>query len=155
VAVADVMTANAVTLPAGETVARAISRMVAANVGAVVVCDGPRIAGIFTERDVLRLADSHAHVRFDTLPVDDVMTRRVFTIPADADILDAAEMMGRHQIRHVPVVEGENLLGVVGIRDVLDVLVEKAWATHDPEARERAHQLLSRARGRPYSEGEL
>jgi CBS domain-containing protein len=154
-AIADVMTSNAVTVSAGETVAHAVTRMVAANVGAVVVCDGPRIAGIFTERDVLRLAGSSTHGRFDTLRVDDVMTRPVITIPADADVLHAAEMMGRHRIRHLPVVEGENLLGVVGIRDVLDVLVEKAWATHDPVARERAHQLLSRVPGRPYAEDDF
>jgi CBS domain-containing protein len=147
VAITDVMTTNAVTIASGESVQRAIANMMAANVGSVIVCDGPRVVGIFTERDVLRLASQSAALH--SLLVDDVMTRDVVTVSVECDVLDAAELMGRHKIRHLPVVEGENLVGVVGIRDVLDVLVERAWSSRDPQARERAHALLSRSRGRP------
>ena len=55
-AVSDVMGVTAVTVRPDVTVQEAIGRMVAANVGSVTVCDGPRLVGIFTERDVLRLA---------------------------------------------------------------------------------------------------
>jgi predicted transcriptional regulator len=50
--------------------------------------------------------------------------------------------MGEKKIRHLPVLEGENLLGMVGIREVVRVLLERLWRTHDPEARERARELL-------------
>src|SRR5947209_6947666 len=142
-AISDVMGVSTVTVRRDATVHDAIARMVAANVGAVTVCDGPRLVGIFTERDVLRLAGQGRS--FGSVPVDEVMTRPVITISPDADALDAARLMGEKQIRHLPVVEDGNLLGVVGIRDLLAILVERLWATHDPEARERAKALLSRS----------
>ena len=52
--------------------------------------------------------------------------------------------MGERKIRHLPVVEGENLLGIVGIRDVLGSLAERLWSTHDEQARETVHDLLAR-----------
>jgi CBS domain-containing protein len=67
-------------------------------------------------------------------------------------VLHAAELMGRHRIRHLPVVEAGNLLGVVGIRDVMSVLVEKLWAARDPQARRQVQELLSRSPGRLHEE---
>jgi CBS domain-containing protein len=145
-AVSDVMGVTAVTVGPDVTVQEAIGRMVAANVGSVTVCDGPRLVGIFTERDVLRLAGRGADFR--SLDVGDVMTTDLITIPPDADLLAAAHLMAEKRIRHLPVVEGDNLLGVVGIRDVLSVLFEKLWAQHDEEARQRVQELLSRTPGR-------
>ena len=68
----------------------------------------------------------------------------VVTLSPHDDILDAARLMGERKIRHLPVLEGENLLGMVGIREVVRVLVERLWRTHDPEARDRARELLAR-----------
>jgi len=99
--------------------------------------------GIFTERDVLRLAGEGPDFR--EVKVADVMTRRPVTISPDDDILAAAQLMSERRIRHLPVVQGENLLGMVGIREVLRMLVERLWRTQDPEARERARELLGRA----------
>jgi CBS domain-containing protein len=56
--------------------------------------------------------------------------------------------MGERKIRHVPVVQDENLLGIVGIRDVLGTLVEQLWRTHDETAHEKARELLKGERGR-------
>ena len=72
------------------------------------------------------------------------MTRHPVVASPDLRIVDAAEMMGERRIRHLPVVEGDNLLGMIGIRDVLRTLVERVWAEHDPAARETAGQLLQR-----------
>jgi CBS domain-containing protein len=72
------------------------------------------------------------------------MTRSPVTLAPDTDVLDAARLMGERKVRHLPVVEGENLLGMVGIREVMRTLVERLWRTQDPEARERARELLSR-----------
>jgi len=142
-AVADVMAFRVVTVSPDHTVQVAIARMLEENVGSVAVCEGDRLAGIFTERDVLRLAGEGPD--FAEVRVGDVMTTQLVTLAPDDDILDAARLMGERKIRHLPVLEGENLLGVVGIREVVRALVERLWRTHDEEARERARELLDRS----------
>jgi CBS domain-containing protein len=144
--VADVMSIRTVTVGPDATVRLAILRMLEENVGAVAVCEGPRLVGIFTERDVLRLAGEGADL--DAVLVEDVMTRTVASISPDDDIRAAAELMAARRIRHVPVVQDENLLGMVGIRDVLGTLVEQLWRTHDEAAHETARELLKGERGR-------
>lgn len=140
--IVDVMNLRVVTVAPEAAVQKAVERMVSADVGAVAVCDGARLVGIFTERDVLRLAGARAD--FDGTPVGAVMTTRLATVSAEDDILEAARLMGERRIRHLPVVEGENLLGMVGIRDLLGALAERLWRTHDEQARETVHELLAR-----------
>ena len=140
--IADAMAVRVVTVQPDESVQVAIARMLEENVGAVAVCDGSRLVGIFTERDVLRLAGGGAP--FGELAVGAVMTRAVVTVSPDVDVVEAARIMGEKRIRHLPILEGENLLGIVGIRDVLRTLVERLWAEHDAAARETAHELLTR-----------
>ena len=139
---ADAMTVRVVMVRPDEHVQVAIARMLEENVGAVVVCEGHQLVGIFTERDVLRLAGEGKE--FGELKIGDVMTRRVVTLTPDVDIVEAARLMRDRKIRHVPVVEGENVLGIVGIRDVMGALVERVWAAHDESAHETARGLLSR-----------
>jgi CBS domain-containing protein len=141
-AVADVMAFRVVSVSPDDPVRVAIARMLEENVGSVAVCEGERLAGIFTERDVLRLAGEGPD--FADVRVGDVMTRQLVTLAPGDDILDAARLMGERKIRHLPVLEGENLLGMVGIREVVRALVERLWHTHDAEARERARELLDR-----------
>src|SRR5262245_6043930 len=140
--IADAMAVRVVTVQPKESVQVAIARMLEENVGAVAVCEGSRLVGIFTERDVLALAGGGA--RFDELTVGAVMTRTLVTVTPDVNVVEAARLMGERRIRHLPVLEGENLLGIVGIREVLRALVERLWAEHDADARETARELLSR-----------
>ena len=140
--VIDVANVRPVTAAPDDSVQDAIVRMVAENVGSVAVCDGARLAGIFTERDVLLLASEGA--RFDELRIGDVMTTRLVTVHPDDDVVAVAHLMGAHKIRHVPVVEGEHLVGIVGVRDALGVLAERLWASHDDAARETVRELLAR-----------
>ena len=140
--IADAMTVRVVSVRPDEHVQVAISRMLEENVGAVVVCEAERLVGIFTERDVLRLAGEGS--AFGELRVGDVMTKRVLTVTPDVDVADAARLMRDRKIRHLPVVEGENVLGIVGIRDVMGALVQRVWASHDEAAHETARGLLSR-----------
>jgi CBS domain-containing protein len=72
------------------------------------------------------------------------MTRDPVTVDARVDILDAARLMGERRIRHLPVVEGDHLLGMVGIRDVLGRLVERLGQTHDEDAHDTARALFKR-----------
>jgi CBS domain-containing protein len=141
-AAADVMAFRVVTVSPEDPVQLAIARMLEENVGSVAVCEGERLVGIFTERDVLRLAGEGRD--FPEVRVGDVMTRQPVTLAPNDDVLDAARLMGERKIRHLPVLEGENLLGMVGIREVVRALVERLWRTHDAEARDRARELLTR-----------
>ena len=139
---ADAMTVRVVSVRPEETVQVAIARMLEENVGSVAVCEGHRLQGIFTERDVLRLAGEGRD--FGEIRVRDVMTTQVFTLTPDVDIADAARVMREKKIRHVPVVEDGNVLGMIGIRDVMGALVERVWAAHDETAHDTARGLLSR-----------
>ena len=140
--IVDVMDLRLVRVSPEDSVQTAIGRMLEENVGSVAVCEGPRIVGIFTERDVLRLAGRGA--TFAEVPVADVMTTRLVAVSPDDEVLAVARLMGEHRVRHLPVIEDENLLGIVGIRDVLAALVEQVWRTQDAQAQKTVRQLLGR-----------
>jgi CBS domain-containing protein len=142
VPIVDVMNLRLVSIGPEATAREAARRMVEADVGSIAVCNGARLSGIFTERDVLRLAAEGTNL--DEIPVGDVMTTDLVTVSGEDDIVAAARLMGERKIRHLPVVEGENLLGIVGIRDVLGSLAERLWSMHDEQARETVHELLAR-----------
>jgi CBS domain-containing protein len=141
--IGGVMRVRLVTAEPDETAADAIRRMLETNVGSVVVCEGTVPVGIFTERDVLRLAGAGANLEATSLR--DAMTPNPLTISADDGILDAAQLMGARKLRHLPVVEGGNLVGIVSIRDVLGYLAEKLWNDHDETAHMTARALLDRS----------
>jgi CBS domain-containing protein len=141
--IADVMSLRVVSVTPEESVQLAIARMLEENVGSVAVCEGHELVGIFTERDVLRLA-GHGEALAD-LKIGDVMTRSVYTVSPDDDALAAAQLMSERKIRHLPVVQDGMVLGILGIRDVMRSLVERLWRDHDPAARETARELLRRA----------
>jgi CBS domain-containing protein len=138
----DAMAVRVVSVRPDEAVRVAIARMLEENVGAVAVCDEQRIVGMFTERDVLRLAGDGRD--FDEVRVGDVMTRRLFVAEPDDDLAAIAELMQERRIRHVPVVQDGNLLGILGIREVLRNLLERVWSSQDATARETARELLRR-----------
>ncbi len=142
--IGDVMSLRLVAVKPEETVDVAIARMLEENVGAIAVCDGPQVVGIFTERDVLRLAGQEGGIPGD-VKVRDVMTRNLVTVSPDDDVAACAALMGQRRIRHLPVVQDGNLLGVIGIRDVMGTLLERLWREHDPQAREAAQALLQRS----------
>ena len=139
--IADVMSFRLVAVRPDESVQVAIARMLEENVGSVAVCEDSRLVGMFTERDVLRLAGQDGGALAEA-KVADVMTRTLVTASPDDDVLAAAQMMSERRIRHLPVVEGDNILGLIGIRDVLRVLVETVWRERDEGARETARDLL-------------
>ena len=141
-AISDVMNLKLVSVGPADSAQAAVERMLESGVGSVLVCDDNRLLGIFTERDVLRLAGDATDLR--AVRVADVMTKDVLSIGPDDDVLAAARLMGEKRIRHVPVVQDGNILGVVGIRDVMRSLVELIWRSHDGDARATARELLKR-----------
>lgn len=108
-----------VTAPQSETVLDAARRMHEHNVGALLVVDGPRLVGIFTERDalfrVLALGRNPQTTR-----LADVMTSQPQTIHPDESFLQALRTMHKGRFRHLPVVEFDRPLGMVSVRDALD-----------------------------------
>ena len=140
--IGGVMRTQLVTARPDQTAAQAIRTMLDAGVGSVVVCEGPEPVGIFTERDVLRLAGNGA--AFGTTLLRDVMTPSPLTASAEDGILAAAQLMGERNLRHLPVVEGGNLVGIVSIRDVLGFLAERLWSERDEAAHDTARALLDR-----------
>jgi CBS domain-containing protein len=140
--VADVMNLRVVSVRPDESVQVAIARMLEEEIGSVAVCEGGVLVGIFTERDVLRLAGRGEAL--SDVEVGEVMTGSVVTVGPDDDAIAAAELMAERRIRHLPIVQDGHLLGVLGIRDVVRSLLELVWRSHDPAARETARQLLRR-----------
>ena len=136
------MTARVVSVRPDDSVQVAIGRMMEEHVGSVVVCEQSSLVGIFTERDVLRLASEGTS--FGDVPLGDVMTRSPLTVSPDVGIGDAARLMGERRVRHLPVVEGDMVVGMLGIRDVMRMLVERVWRDHDEAAHETAGALLQR-----------
>ena len=108
---------------AQATVLDALRTMTDANIGAVFILDGKRIAGIFTERDYLRKGELEGRQAQST-PVKDVMTRNVYTVTKDTTIDQCMALMSRHRIRHLPVVENDQLVGLVSIGDVVKAALE-------------------------------
>jgi CBS domain-containing protein len=139
-AIGDVMRTRVVTVNADDSARLAVLRMLEEGVGSVAVCERGRLIGIFTERDVLGLAGEGTDL--DAVRVGDVMTREPLTVDVGVAVLDAARLMGERKIRHLPVVEGDHLLGMVGIRDVLGSLVERLWQTRDSAAHDTARSLF-------------
>jgi CBS domain-containing protein len=99
------------------TVIDAVNVMNDHHVGSVLVIEGDFPVGVFSERDVLvRVVASHRDPR-QTL-VRDVMTTRLHTATPDDTLLDVMRLMTERRCRHVPVMEGETLLGLVSIGDI-------------------------------------
>ncbi|GAA4067735.1 MULTISPECIES: CBS domain-containing protein [Actinomadura] len=95
------------------------------NIGAAVVSpDGTAIAGIVSERDVVRRLHEHGAALLDR-PVTEIMTAEVRTCAPDADVDDLRRTMTEHRIRHLPVVEGGRLAGIVSIGDVVKSTIDE------------------------------
>jgi CBS domain-containing protein len=106
------------------TVFEALREMADRNIGALVVRSGGEIAGIFSERDYARKVALLGRSSRDT-PVGDVMTAKVVTIDPDRTAGECMALMTEARIRHLPVVEGGRLMGVISIGDVVRVVVEE------------------------------
>jgi len=120
-----------VSVTAHQSVAEAVSLLAERRIGAVPVMDGPSVSGIFSERDVIHALKSHGAAALD-LKVGDVMTAPAITVgPAEAAI-GALSLMTRRRIRHLPVVEGGRVIGVVSIGDLVKYRIDRIEA--DAEA---------------------
>jgi CBS domain-containing protein len=111
--VRDAMAKTIQTATPQDNVAKVAKLMKQEDAGFIPITEGDRLAGVVTDRDlVVRcLAEGHRDILEET--VEHVMTRDPMTISADDDIEKAAELMGRAEVRRLPVVEGDRLVGVL------------------------------------------
>jgi CBS domain-containing protein len=120
--VSDMLKSNRQTLATcipEESVASICTRLSALNVGAFPVCDAHgTLVGIISERDVVR-AFARDGARLADRHVRDLMTGEVVTCPHEATMLEAEKLMHKHRIRHLPVVDGVKLVGMLSIRDIM------------------------------------
>jgi CBS domain-containing protein len=114
--VRDLMTTRVVTTGPDEPVAAAAAAMVQRGVGSALIMQGRFLAGILTERDVLRAAASGIDLTHS--PVSAWMTRDPEQASPDTTVEDAAQLMLLHGFRHLPVLEGREVRGMVSLRDL-------------------------------------
>jgi CBS domain-containing protein len=98
------------------------------GIGGLVVIDGDRIIGMFTERDVLRRVVAEMRDPART-PVSDVMTAPVVTVRPEATIAECAGIVTTRRIRHLPVMEGDELRGLITSGDILAFQVREQQDT--------------------------
>lgn len=115
-----VQTRPVFSLQKGTTVDEAAQYMAEKNIGAVPVLEGDRLVGIFSERDVIKRVVAK---RLDprSVKIGDVMTKDLVVAAANESFEDCLRKMKQANCRHLPVVSGNSLLGVVSLRDLLQI----------------------------------
>lgn len=115
---------DVVAFPPDMTVQKAVEGMAARNVGAVCVVSDGRLVGLFTERDLLDRVVTPGRDPSRT-KLSHVLTGNPLCLDADATVEDALRLIDERGLRHMPVVEGEGLVGVISIRDLTEFLVRR------------------------------
>jgi CBS domain-containing protein len=93
------------------------------RIGAVPVLEGTRVVGIFSERDMIHTLVERGAAALD-LPVADRMTSPAITVDPGASVLGALSLMTQRRIRHLPVIDGERLVGFVSIGDLVKYRID-------------------------------
>ena len=106
----------------GTSVFDAIKVMADKTVGSLIVMDDERLLGIITERDYARKVILKGRSSEDT-PVSDIMTQDVLTTSSDKTVNDCMELMTERRIRHLPVVEGDRVIGMISIGDLVQAII--------------------------------
>ncbi len=115
--VEDVMNRTVQTIEPDASVQAAADKMSKHHIGSLIVVKGNRLVGIITERDILSKVVAQARDS-TTTRVADVMTKKVIMVTPDTDIEDAAQIMLEKGIKKLPVVKGNQLIGIITATDV-------------------------------------
>jgi CBS domain-containing protein len=126
IAVRELMHTQVVSAGSDDPVSAAAAAMVREKTGSALVMQGRMLAGILTERDVLRAAASG--VDLTTSPVSAWMTKNPESATPDTTIEDAAQLMLLHGFRHLPVLDGREIRGVVSLRDLFAARISRPAA---------------------------
>jgi CBS domain-containing protein len=110
------------TIPGDATVFEAIQLMAARNIGALVVVSHGRLEGVFTERDYTRKVALHGKSSKDTL-VSEIISPNVVVAEPASTIEDCMRLMTENRVRHLPVLENDQLAGIVSIGDLVNWII--------------------------------
>lgn len=119
----EIMTSDVFTIERDATVADVAAQMLKGRIGSAVVMEGSWVTGIFTERDVVRAAASGKDLA--SSKVSDWMTSDPVTVEGGMEAEEASEIMMANGFRHLPVLEGQTLVGIVSLRDVLRTRIRR------------------------------
>ena len=108
---------------ANETVYKAIRLMADRRIGAVLVVDKNTVIGIFTERDYIMRVEVEGRAVKETL-LRDVMTDQMYTVTTSTSIEHCLGLMTLRHIRHLPIVEGGKLMGIISMRDAVAAILK-------------------------------
>ena len=108
---------NVITVGPHESIRAALGLLAQHNIGALVVVDGPGPVGIVSERDIVRALARTESILIQ--PIASIMTREVIIGTPQDDLIAVGNTMTERRIRHLPVVEGGRLVGIVSIGDVV------------------------------------
>lgn len=125
-------------LSSQDTVFDALQTLANHNVGALMVLDNDKLVGVFSERDYTRKIALQGRSSKDT-KVNDIMTANVITVAPTVRTRDCLALMSQKKIRHLPIVEGEAVLGMISIRDIMDDII----ADHELTISQLQHYISS------------
>ena len=110
------------TIPGDATVFEAIQLMAARNIGALVVVSGDTLEGVFTERDYTRKVALHGKSSKDTL-VSEIVSSNLIVAAPNSTIEDCMRLMTENRVRHLPVIDSDQLVGIVSIGDLVNWII--------------------------------
>jgi CBS domain-containing protein len=119
------------TIRPDQSVQAAIDLLAEHNVGALLVMDNDEVKGILSERDIVRKVDFQTKSPED-IKVRHIMTEKVLYVEAGQSVEECMALMNEKNIRHLPVYEDGNLLGLISVRDVLRAIIDEqqVFITH-------------------------
>jgi CBS domain-containing protein len=136
-------TRNAIfSIASSATVYEALVLMADKNIGAVLVIDDGQLVGIFSERDYARKGILQGRASQET-HIHEVMTAKLITVSPEQKIEDAMIIMSEKHIRHLPVLDGETLIGIISINDLVTAIIS--------DQKNRIASLESYISGNPYA----
>ena len=110
---------DVVTITESRSVLAAAQALVEHNIGGLVVTEGERPTGIPTERDILRVT-ARSPGELDSIQVGAVMTRELITARPQDQLTKMMDVMTQNKIRHLPIMEGDRLIGIISIGDLVN-----------------------------------
>ncbi|MCM3114065.1 CBS domain-containing protein [Neobacillus sp. MER 74] len=111
----DIMTEDVESCTLLDNVYEVALKMKELNVGAIPILDQDKLVGMITDRDIVVRGVAEKHP--GSTKVEDIMSNQLITVTPDASSKEAAKIMAEHQIRRLPVVEGDKLVGIVSLGD--------------------------------------
>jgi CBS domain-containing protein len=116
-----------VSVSSGDLVSDALKLLAEKRIGAVPVIDGGRVVGIFSERDIIYSLAKSGAAALDAR-IGDVMTAPAMTVDPDTPVMSGLSLMTKRRIRHLPVVQGDGVIGFVSIGDLVKYRIDRIEA---------------------------